>query len=116
MNIVASSPQGLEKLLSKEIYDLGGTDIKIFKRFISFNCDVEALYRIHFYSRIAFRFYREIARFPCFDKYSLYEGVQKSFDWLNWLSPDKSFNVQVTGKMIIKIEPSAFTNVCITHR
>tara|TARA_B100000963_G_scaffold293891_1_gene264427 strand:- start:57 stop:1181 length:1125 start_codon:yes stop_codon:yes gene_type:complete len=98
MNIVASSPQGLEKTLSKEIHDLGGTNIKIFKRFISFNCDIETLYRIHFYSRIAFRFYREIARFPCLDKYSLYEGVQKSFDWLNWLSPDKSFYVQVTGK------------------
>ena len=98
MNIVASSPQGLEKTLSKEIHDLGGTNIKIFKRSISFNCDIETLYRIHFYSRIAFRFYREIARFPCLDKYSLYEGVQKSFDWLNWLSPDKSFYVQVTGK------------------
>ena len=98
MNIVASSPEGLERFLSKEISDLGGTKIKIFKRFISFNCDIAAFYRMHFYSKIAFRFYREIARFPCVDKKTLYEGVQSSFDWLNWLPTDKSFCVQVTGK------------------
>ena len=98
MNVVASSPEGLESLLSTEIAALGGTHIKKFKRFISFNCDLATFYRIHFCSRIAFRFYREIARFPCFDKYSLYEGVQSSFDWIKWLPTKKSFCVHVTGR------------------
>ncbi len=98
MNVVASSPEGMESLLAKEISTLGGTQIKLFKRFISFKCDIASFYRVHFYSRIAFRFYREIARFTCFDKNSLYKGVQSSFDWLKWLPNDKSFCVQVTGK------------------
>ena len=98
MNVVASSPEGLEKFLAEEISDLGGQEIKIFKRFISFICDDATFYRIHFYSRIAFRFYREVSRFPCFDKNSLYQGVQSSFDWLNWLPTNKSFCVHVTGK------------------
>ena len=55
-------------------------------------------YRVHFYSRLAFRFYREIACFNCYDKQSLYEGVRDSFDWLNWLHYEKTFNVQVTGR------------------
>jgi len=98
MNFVASSPEGLEKLLAKEISDFGGEKIKIFKRSVSFKCDLATFYRIHFYSRIAFRFYREVARFPCSDKQSLYKGVQSSFDWINWLPTNKSFCVQVTGK------------------
>ncbi len=98
MNVVASSPEGLEKSLAEEISNLGGFNINTYKRFINFECDFETFYRVHFYSRLAFRFYREIASFNCYDKQSLYAGVRDSFDWLNWLHFDKTFNVQVTGK------------------
>ena len=98
MNVVASSPEGLEKYLAEEISNLGGFNINTYKRFINFECDFETFYRVHFYSRLAFRFYREIASFNCYDKQSLYEGVRDSFDWLNWLHYEKTFNVQVTGR------------------
>ncbi len=98
MNVVASSAEGLEKSLAEEISNLGGFNINTFKRFINFECDLETFYRVHFYSRLAFRFYREIASFNCYDKQSLYAGVRDSFDWLNWLYFDKTFNVQVTGR------------------
>ena len=98
MNVVASSPEGLEKSLAEEISNLGGFNINTYKRFINFECDFETFYRVHFYSRLAFRFYREIASFNCNDKQSLYAGVRDSFDWLNWLHFDKTFNVQVTGR------------------
>ncbi|MCR8539345.1 MAG: class I SAM-dependent RNA methyltransferase [Prochlorococcus marinus CUG1439] len=98
MNVVASSPEGLEKYLAEEISNLGGININTYKRFINFECDHATFYRVHFYSRIAFRFYREIASFTCYDKQSLYEGVRDSFDWLDWLHYEKTFNVQVTGR------------------
>ena len=98
MNVVASSPEGLEKSLAEEISNLGGFNISTYKRFINFECDLETFYRVHFYSRLAFRFYREIASFNCYDKQSLYAGIRDSFDWLNWLHFDKTFNVQVTGR------------------
>jgi len=98
MNVVASSPEGLEKSLAEEILNLGGFNINTHKRFINFECDFETFYRVHFYSRLAFRFYREIASFNCYDKQSLYAGVRDSFDWLDWLHFDKTFNVQVTGR------------------
>ena len=97
-NVVASAPEGLEKYLAEEISNLGGFNINTYKRFINFECDFETFYRVHFYSRLAFRFYREIASFNCYDKQSLYAGVRDSFDWLNWLHFDKTFNVQVTGR------------------
>ena len=98
MNVVASSPAGLEKSLAEEISNLGGFNINTYKRFINFECDFETFYRVHFYSRLTFRFYREVASFSCYDKQSLYVGVRDSFDWLNWLHYDKTFNVQVTGR------------------
>ena len=98
MNIIATSPQGLELLLADEIAEFGGSQIYLHKRFISFRCDIATFYRIHFFSKIPFYFYREIARFACYDKKSLYKGVQSCFDWLSWIPPDKSFCVQVTGK------------------
>jgi len=98
MNVVASAPEGLEKSLAEEISNLGGFNINTYKRFINFECDYETFYRVHFYSRLAFRFYREIASFNCYDKQSLYAGVRDSFDWLNWLHFEKTFNVQVTGR------------------
>ena len=98
MNIVASAPEGLEKYLAEEISNLGGFNINTHKRFINFECDYRTFYRVHFYSKLAFRFYREIASFSCYDKKSLYEGVRDSFDWLNWLHYEKTFNVQVTGR------------------
>ena len=98
MNVVASSPEGLEKSLAEEISNLGGFNINTYKRFINFECDFETFYRVHFYSRLAFRFYREIASFNCYDKQSLYAGVRDSFDWLNWLHFDKTFNVKETGR------------------
>jgi len=98
MNVVASASEGLEKSLAEEILNLGGFNINTYKRFINFECDFATFYRVHFYSRLAFRFYREIASFNCYDRQSLYEGVRDSFDWLNWLHFEKTFNVQVTGR------------------
>jgi len=98
MNVVASAPEWLEQYLAKEILNLGGFNINTHKRFINFECDFGTFYRVHFYSRLAFRFYREITSFNCYDKQSLYEGVRDSFDWLNWLHYEKTFNVQVTGR------------------
>ena len=98
MNVIASSPEGLEKYLASEIIDLGGFNVNTYKRSVSFECDYATFYRIHFFSRVAFRFYREVSRFVCYDRLSLYEGVRDSFDWLKWLPSEKTFNVQVTGR------------------
>lgn len=98
MNVIASSPEGLEKYLASEIIELGGFNINTYKRSVSFECDYATFYRIHFFSRVAFRFYREVSRFVCYDRLSLYEGVRDSFDWLKWLPSEKTFNVKVTGR------------------
>ena len=98
MNVIASAPEGLEQYLAKEIFELGGFNINKYRRSVTFECDYATFYRVHFFSRIAFRFYREVSRFSCFDRRSLYEGVRDSFSWLKWLTPEKTLNVKVTGR------------------
>ena len=110
MKIVASSHMGLENVLAKEILELGGTNVETHKRFISFHCDNSTFFKIHFFSRIAFRFYREVARFDCFNRRDLYNGVQSSFEWLKWIPSNKSFCVQVTGQTTF-LNHSHFTSL-----
>ena len=108
MNLVASVAQGFENVLAEEILELGAEDIKTYKRSVSFKCNSVVFFKLHFFSRIAFRFYRVVACFDCYDRNSLYEGVQKSFDWLKWLPYEKSFCVTVTGSTAL-LRHSHFT-------
>ena len=97
MKFVASISQGLEKEGAKELIELGAKSVKASRRHILFEADMSCLYRIHLMSRLSFRFLREISRFSCHGPHQLYQGVQRSIDWENWLPPTKSFRIDVTG-------------------
>ena len=97
MKIVASISQGLEKEGAQELIELGAKSVKASRRHISFEADMDCLYRIHLRARLSFRFLREIVKFPCHDPNELYDGVQRLIDWENWLQPRQSFRVDVTG-------------------
>ena len=97
MHVVAVLPGGLEQEGCKELAKLGATRLKASRSLISFEADMSCLYRIHLRARLPFRFLREIARFKCNSPESLYEGVQKAFDWCNWLKPSFSFRVDASG-------------------
>ena len=97
MKLVASISQGLEQEGAKELIELGAKAVKASRRHILFEGDLACLYRLHLKSRLSFRFLREIARFSCNGPYELYNCIQSSIDWENWLKPNKSFRVDVTG-------------------
>jgi len=97
MKLVASISQGLEKEGAKELLELGAKSVRASRRHILFEADMDCLYRIHLMARLSFRFLREISSFPCNGPHELYEGIQRSIDWENWLKPKQSFRVDVTG-------------------
>ena len=97
MKLVASISQGLEKEGAKELIELGAKSVKASRRHILFEADSATLYRIVLNARLCFRFLREIFRFPCHSPYELYNGIQRSIDWENWLQPKQSFRVDVSG-------------------
>ena len=97
MKVVASISQGLEAVGAIELVELGARSVKTSKRHILFEADMACLYRLHLRARLSFRFLREICRFPCNSPIELYRGIQSAIDWENWLLPEKSFRVDVTG-------------------
>ena len=52
---VAKTMSGLEQILADEITDLGGQQVKVLYRAVSFEADQEALYAINLSSRTALR-------------------------------------------------------------
>ena len=98
MRFNATFPEGLKDQCVQEIKIFGGEIISTSNRIIFFSGDMQCLYRICLRGRIPFKISREIARFPCEDRKSLYYAVQKSVNWGEWLPCHETFKIDVTGK------------------
>ena len=94
---VAVLPQGLEEIGSQELQTLGAKQVTPLRRAAAFQADMACFYRLHLQCRLPFRLLREMARFRCDGRDSLYDGVQQALDWERWLHPSMSFRVDVTG-------------------
>ena len=90
-------PQGLEEAGVTELVALGAKAVKPLRRAASFEADMACLYRLHLQCRLPFRLLREMSRFPCDGRESLYSGIQEGLNWERWLHPAMSFRVDVTG-------------------
>ncbi len=97
MKLIAVLPQGLEEEGAKELIELGAKSVVPKSRSVLFNADWSCFYRVHLCARLPFRFLREIAEFQCNSPESLYENVQRAFDWKEWIHPSLSFRVDVSG-------------------
>ncbi|BEV36798.1 class I SAM-dependent RNA methyltransferase [Synechococcus sp. M16CYN] len=97
LSAVAVFPQGLEIAGCDELSDLGAHDVRPLRRAVGFQADMACLYRLHLQARLPFRLLREMARFRCQGRNSLYDGVRRALDWERWLHPSMSFRVDVTG-------------------
>ena len=94
---VSVLPQGLEEAGVAELVDLGAKAVKPLRRAATFEADMACFYRLHLQCRLPFRLLREMSRFPCDGRESLYSGIQEGLNWDRWLHPAMSFRVDVTG-------------------
>ena len=90
--MVAKTFQGLEEVLAKELSNLGAQNIEIGRRMVSFEGDLEVLYRANLCCRTALRILKPIYKFIATDADSLYDMV-KEFDWTQILTLDKTFSI-----------------------
>lgn len=90
--MVAKTFQGLEEVLAKELNDLGAGKVEIGRRMVSFEGDLEVLYRANLCCRTALRILKPIYKFIANDADSLYDMV-KEYDWTKVLSLDKTFSI-----------------------
>ena len=75
--LIAKTFQGVEEELATEVSQLGGEDITIGKRMVSFMGDKELMYRANFFCRTALRILKPIYTFEANNTDELYEKVKE---------------------------------------
>lgn len=94
--MVAKTMQGLEEVLAEELRGLGATNVEPGRRMVSFEGDLEMLYKANLCCRTALRILKPIYKFRATDPDELYDMV-KEFDWSTVLSEDKTFAIDTVA-------------------
>lgn len=94
--LVAKTFQGLEEVLAEELRSLGAENVMPGRRMVSFEGDLEMLYRANLSCRTALRILKPFFKFRAGDPDSLYEHT-KEYDWSILLSPDKTFSIDTVS-------------------
>lgn len=94
--MVAKTFQGLEDILADELRSLGANNVEPGRRMVSFEGDLEMLYKANLCCRTALRILKPIYKFIATDTDSLYE-MAKEFDWSSVLSIDKTFSIDTVA-------------------
>jgi putative N6-adenine-specific DNA methylase len=90
--IVASTLQGLEAVLEKELQGLGATGTAVIKRGVSFKFRPELLYKANFASRLALRFLVPVFQFEADHPDELYKQAMQ-LPWEQFMDVDQSFAI-----------------------
>ena len=93
--MIAKTFKGLEEILASEIIALGGNDVEIGRRAVSFTGDQGLLYRANLWLRTASRVLMPIASFRAGDADEVYEQVKK-IDWEQYMDLNTTFSIDAT--------------------
>ncbi len=94
--MVAKTFQGLEGVLADELRSLGAVNVQPGRRMVSFEGNLETLYRANLQCRTALRILRPFYKFRAADPDALYEHA-KEFDWSRLLDVDKTFAIDTVA-------------------
>lgn len=94
--MVAKTFQGLEDVLAEELRGLGAENVEPGKRMVSFEGDLEMLYRANLSCRTALRILKPIYKFIARNTDELYEFT-KEFDWSSLMSPSSTFSIDTVA-------------------
>lgn len=98
--MVAKTFQGLEEILAQELLALGARNVEIGQRMVSFEGDLETMYKANLCCRTALRILKPIAKFTAVDPDDLYDEV-RSFDWDKYMTVSDTFAVDTTSSSSI---------------
>ena len=93
--IVAKTLAGLEEILAKEIETLGGSNIAIGNRMVSFVGDKQLLYKTNLWLRTALRVIKPIEQFDACDPDELYAQI-KAIDWSKYVAEGQTIAIDNT--------------------
>lgn len=90
--IIAKTFQGLEDILAEEITNLGGENVQVGRRMVSFTGTKELLYKSNLCCRTALRILKPIFSFTASSTDEVYEKI-KTLEWEKFLSVDQTFAI-----------------------
>jgi len=90
--MVAKTLYGLEEILAGELIELGADNLRIGRRMVSFEGNLELLYKANFHCRTALRILKPIAYFKAQNPDEVYEQIKK-LDWSKFLPEKKVFAI-----------------------
>ena len=93
--ILVKTSHGLEEVLAEEIRNIGGEDIKILKRAVSFKGNKSLLYKSNIYLRTALRILVPLMEFSFRDQKHYYNKMKK-IAWEDYLSLEDTFSIDST--------------------
>lgn len=90
--LIAKTFQGLENVLAQELTELGADNIQVGRRMVSFEGDLELMYKANFALRTAIRILKPIRHFKANSADDVYEQIKK-IDWTEYLNVNTTFAV-----------------------
>jgi 23S rRNA (guanine2445-N2)-methyltransferase / 23S rRNA (guanine2069-N7)-methyltransferase len=93
----ATSPSGISELLKEELTDLGAKSVKAQPRGCTFDGDLETIYRVCLWSRLANRVYMTLVDAELKDQESIVR-LAKSINWQQHLDKNGTFAVSFSGQ------------------
>ena len=93
--MIAKTFKGLEEVLAGEIAAIGGNDIELGRRAVTFTGDKSVLYRANLWLRTASRVLVPIATFRAGDADEVYNEV-KQIDWEQYMDLTTTFSIDAT--------------------
>lgn len=94
-SMVAKTFQGLEEVLCEELISIGAKNVEIGTRMVSFEGDLEVLYKANLCCRTALRILKPIEKFTAYDPDELYDMVRE-IDWEKYMTVDSTFSIDST--------------------
>lgn len=93
--MVAKTFEGLEDVLRDELIDLGAENVEIGNRMVSFEGDLEMLYKANLCCRTALRILKPIVMFTADSTDDLYDYLRE-LDWEQFMDAGSTFSVDST--------------------
>lgn len=93
--MVAKTFSGLEDVLRDELTALGARNAETGLRMVSFEGDLEMMYKANLCCRTALRILKPIVKFTANDTDELYDFI-RDVEWENYMTPDSTFAIDST--------------------
>ena len=94
-SMVAKTFQGLEDVLRDELISLGAENVEMGTRMVSFEGDLEMMYKANLCCRTALRILKPIEKFTAYNADELYDIVRE-IDWEKYMDTSTTFAIDST--------------------